>query len=332
MDIHRTALRLGAVAIVGALLFRLAGTQGLPGEIVAWINRPQTAAFLIYLETGRDVRFLASSQVFSPEFAPESSDPLRIDTPVEKLVFSASDAEAVSVYYAGNLRPDLGSLIAAPLDWDLTAPEPTVLILHTHATESYTQNGEPYEESSAWRTLDENYNMLSVGDALGRLLAQKGITAVHDRTLHDYPSYNGSYSDARKSIAAYLEAYPSVRLVLDLHRDAADTETGQLRTVVNTEGGQIAQLMLVMGTDEAGLTHPNWEENLSLALKLHALLEQQCPGIMRPLILRSQRFNQDMSSGALLVEVGAAGNSHEEALGAVEQLAEAIAALARGSQ
>ena len=332
MDIHRSVLRLGAAAIVCALLFRLAGTQGLPGKILDWLNRPQTAAFLIYLETGRDVRFLASSQVFSPEFAPESSDPLWIDSPAEKLTFSEEDGETVSVYYACDLRPDLGNLISAPLEWDLTVPEPTVLILHTHATESYTKNGEDYEESSSWRTLDENYNMLSIGEALGRQLAQNGITAVHDRNLHDYPSYNGSYDHARKSIAAYLKAYPSIRLVLDLHRDAADTETGQLRTVANTEEGQIAQLMLVMGTNEAGLTHPDWEENLSLALKLHAQLEKQCPGIMRPLILRAQRFNQDMSPGALLIEVGAAGNTHDEALAAVEQLAEAIAALARGTR
>ena len=89
---------------------------------------------------------------------------------------------------------------------------------------------------------------------------------------------------------------------------------------------------VAMGTDEAGLSHPDWEENLSLALKLHARLEQQCPGIMRPLILRSQRFNQDMSPGALLVEVGAAGNTHDEALAAAEQLAEAIAALTLGTQ
>ena len=322
MDIHRTVLRLGAAAIVCALLFRVAGTQSLPGKIVDWINRPQTAAFLIYLETGRDVRFLASSQVFSPEFAPESSDPLWIDSPAEGISFSEEDGKTVSVYYACDLRPDLGSLISAPLEWDLMGSEPTVLILHTHATESYTKNGEDYEESSAWRTLDENYNMLSIGEALGRQLAQKGITAVHDRNLHDYPSYNGSYDHARKSI----------RLVLDLHRDAADTETGQLRTVAHTEGGQIAQLMLVMGTDEAGLTHPDWEENMSLALKLHAQLEQQCSGIMRPLIMRAQRFNQDMSPGALRIEVGAAGNTHDEALAAVEQLAEAIAALARGTR
>ncbi len=330
MDIHRSVLRLGAAAIVGALLFRVC-SGGLPEKIAGWISQPEVAAFLIYLETGRDVRFLSSSQVFSPEFAPESPEPLGFGKPEEKPSFSPADGEGVSVYYACDLRPDLGALIAAPLEWDLMAPEPKVLILHTHATESYTKSGEDYEESSPWRTLDESYNMLSIGEALGRSLAQRGITAVHDRTLHDYPSYNGSYNEARKSIAAFLQEYPSIRLVLDLHRDAADTENGQLRTAVDTGDGQLAQLMLVMGTEEAGLRHPDWEENLSLALKLHATLEQQCPGIMRPLILRSQRFNQDMSPGALLVEVGAAGNTHPEALAAVQQLAEAISSLANGT-
>ena len=330
MDIHRNVLRLGAAAIAAALLFRVCSGE-VPEKIAGWMNRPEVAAFLIYLETGRDVRFLSSSQVFSPEFAPESPEPSGIPKPEGKPSFSAADGEGVSVYYACGLRPDLGELISAPLEWDLLAPEPTVLILHTHATESYTKSGETYEESSSWRTLDENYNMLSIGEALGRNLAQRGITAVHDRTLHDYPSYNGSYNDARKSIATFLQQYPSIRLVLDLHRDAADTEDGQLRTAVDTGAGPIARLMLVMGTDEAGLAHPDWEENLSLALKLHAVLERQCPGIMRPLILRSQRFNQDLSPGALLVEVGAAGNTHAEALAAAEQLAEAIAFLASGA-
>ena len=330
MDTHGKVLRMGAAALVCALVFRLA-SRGLPEKIAAWFSQPEAAAFLIYLETGRDVRFSLSSQVFSPEFAAESAAPLFSDLPEDKPVFAPEDADRVQMYYACGLRPDLRALISEPLEWNLTVPEPTVLILHTHTTESYTKTTEDYKESSAWRTLDENYNMLSIGDALGQTLAKNGITAVHDRELHDYPSYNGSYNDARKSSAAYLEEYPSIRLVLDLHRDAADTEDGQLRTAVDLDGQRTARLMLVMGTDAAGLTHPEWEENLSLALKLHATLEKQAPGIMRPLILRAQRFNQDMHPGALLVEVGAAGDSHPEALAAVEQLAKAIITLAKGT-
>ena len=151
---------------------------------------------------------------------------------------------------------------------------------------------------------------------------------IHDRALHDYPSYNGSYSDARKSIRKYLAEYPTIRLVLDLHRDAADTPSGQLRTLASTGAGDCAQLMLVMGSSASGLKHPDWEQNLSLALKLQAVLERNDPGITRSTVLRAQRFNQDLSPGCLLVEVGAAGNTHAEALRAADALAEGILALA----
>ncbi len=330
MDTHGKVLRIGAAAIVCALLIRLAAL-GIPQRWLSWAIQPDMAAFLIYLETGRDVRFSPSSQVFSPDFAGESAAPAVWEKTWVKPAFSAEDASLVDVYDASGLKPDIGSALEASLSWDLTIPEPTVLILHTHTTESYTKSGENYKETAAYRTLDENYNMLSIGDAVGRILAQNGITAVHDRVLHDYPSYNGSYNHARKSVGDYLREYPSIRLVLDLHRDAADTPNGQLRTATTVEGESSAQLMLVMGTDASGLTHPDWEKNLSLAVKLHAALERQSPGIMRPLILRSQRFNQDMSPGALLVEVGAAGNTHAEAQKAAGQLALAIVSLAKGT-
>lgn len=329
MDSHGKALRVGTAAVLCALLLRLVG-MGIPGNILSWVLQPDIAAFLIYLETGRDVRFSAPSQVFSPAYAPESPAPM--EQAAEPLpVFSREDGKTLEVYYACSARPDLGAALAAPLDWDLTVPEPTVLILHTHTTESYTKETEDYEETASWRTLDEQYNMLSIGDALGRILAREGITAVHDRQIHDYPSYNGSYNHARKAISGYLAEYPSIRLVLDLHRDAADTGNGQLRPLVDLEGTSTARLMLVLGTGDGGLSHPGWEENLSLAVKLHTQLERQAPGIMRPLLLRSQRFNQDLHPGALLVEVGAAGNTHGEAIAAAEQLGMAIAALARGS-
>ena len=329
MDSHGKALRLGIAAVLCALILRLS-LAGIPAKLLSWMIQPDIAAFLIFLETGRDVRFSPARQVFSPDYAPESPAPMA--QPEEPLpVFSASDAQGLEIYYACDSRPDLEKALASPLAWDLTSPEPTVLILHTHTTESYTKEKETYKETASWRTLDEGYNMLSIGDALGRLLAEQGITAVHDRQFHDYPSYNGSYNHAREAIREALAEYPTIRLVLDLHRDAADTGSGQLRPLVTLDGTPTAQLMLVLGTGEDGLTHPRWEENLALAAKLHTLLERRAPGIMRPLLLRGQRFNQDLHPGALLVEVGAAGNTHAEALAAAQQLGLAIAALARGS-
>jgi stage II sporulation protein P len=167
--------------------------------------------------------------------------------------------------------------------------------------------------------------------AFQKTLEAGGITAIHDRELHDYPEYTGAYNHSREAAQYYLEKFPSIQLILDLHRDALEQNGKQLRTAATVNGQPSAQLMLVMGTDESGLTHENWEKNLSLGLKLHLQLERQTPGITRPMALRSQRFNQDLLPGALLVEVGAAGNTHTEALLAAEQLAHAIAALAKGT-
>lgn len=324
LDQRHQALRVGLSAILCALVFRLF-SMGIPEKVVSWLTQPDTAAFLTYLETGRNVRFSPSLEAFSPDFV--ESPPASAPEPTQAPLPSFSDPESVEIYNASAKQPDMAALLAKPLTWQLRGEEPTVLILHTHTTESYTKTGQDYRETASWRTLAEDYNMLSVGQLVVEVLAEYGIPAIQDRSLHDYPSYNGSYTDARKSIREYLEEYPSIALVLDLHRDASEGAGGQLRTVASVEGQTAAQLMLVLGTN-----HEDYEENLSLALKLHAQLESQCPGITRPLQLRAARFNQDLSPGALLVEVGAAGNTHAEALLAARELAKAVAALAEGTQ
>ena len=310
------SLRVGAAAIACALIVRLgAGSRSL-------------TSFLIYLETGRNVRFSPSSGDYFPTL-PESAAPVFATQPEpqpEPEVTLPSYAGELSVYNTSGKMADTARLLAQPLRWDLANGEKTVLIMHTHATESYTRHGEDYVESASWRTLDEGYNMLSIGDRVAQLLEQAGIGVVHDRELHDYPSYNGSYAHARAALEQLLAEYPTIRLVLDLHRDAADMGYGQLRTLAQTQGKDCAQLMVVIGGGHAG-----YEENLALGLKLTAQLERQTPGITRELLMRSTTFNQDLCPGAVLVEVGAAGNSHDEALLAADQLAQAILALSGGA-
>ena len=323
MDQQGKALRLGAWAILFAVMVKLSAL-GVFQPLADIVRNPNIQSFLIYIETGRKVRFSPSLDAFSGESPAPQQEMIALPH------FSAADTE-ISLYDAGNLNPDVEALLEKPLSWNLRGPEPTVLILHTHATESYTKKGEAYVETSAFRTLDEDYNMLSIGAHVAQLLSREGISVIHDRELHDYPSYDGSYNHARKSMAYYLEKYPSIQLVMDLHRDASGDIDNQLRTLATVEGQDCAQLMLVMGSNGSGLSHPNWQENLALGLKLQTVLEQLAPGITRPLVLRTQRFNQDLSPGALLVEVGSAGNSHDEALRAAEVLAQAVAALSRGT-
>ena len=325
MDHQQRSLRAGAWVIFCALVLRL-WTGGFFDPVASFLAQPKISSFLIYLETGRTVRFSASDGTFSAFFAGESPAPDFADG--EALpVFAPEDASAIEMRYNCSHRPDLAQLLTEPLDWDLTGPEPAVLILHTHATESYTREpGERYEESAAFRTLDADHNMVRIGERLAELLEAGGLGVIHDMTLHDYPSYNGSYSAARKAIDSWLEEYPSIQLVLDLHRDASGDNSNQMKTHATVAGKSSAQLMLVVGTN-----YDTWRENLSLALKLQVRLEENAPGICRYINLRSQRFNQDKSPGALLVEVGAAGNTQSEALTAVEVLAQGILDLKKGT-
>jgi len=321
-ELHR-ARRVGYTAILCAVILRLFAA-GVPERLYFCYVKPNIDALLTKSETGQNVRFSSSVGTFSPDFM-ESPPPL-IPEATEPPVPAFSGEEAVDLYYAVRKEPDIAALMAKPLEWNLRSEEPTVLILHTHTTESYTKQGEDYRETSSWRTLDEEYNMLAIGSLVADILRENGIGVIQAKTLHDYPSYSGSYIRSRQTVRDALKEYKGIRLILDLHRDAAGEGGRQLRTLAGVEGEASAQLMVVIGTN-----HDAYEENLSLGLKLHVQLENQAPGIMRPLQLRSQRFNQDLSTGALLIEVGAAGNSHREARVAAEELAKAIVALARGT-
>lgn len=251
------------------------------------------------------------------------------------LPFTAADAKKVSLKYGDgcSYRADTKALLLRGLDWNLAASEPTVLILHTHASESYTKlPGQDYDETAEYRTLNTDYNVVALGDKLASLLEQAGIRVLHDRGIHDYPSYNSAYSNSRKSVQDYLRQYPSIQVVLDLHRDAVlNSDGSQYAPTVEIKGKKVAQVMLVVGTNASGMYHPRWEENLAAALKLQAMLEKAAPGITRPTILRAQRFNHDLSDGAMIVEMGTAGNSFWEAMEAVPFLAEALIALMHGA-
>lgn len=330
MKQERQSLRLGLAVIACAAVLRVLGAGPLQA-VTEFFSRKEVAAALIFLETGRVVR-TGTVTATVPE-ATEPTQPQQPQPPQQaQLSFQPEDAALVQVSAVCDYPLELEQLITAPLSWDLTQDVPTVLILHTHATEAYTQTAaQSYQESSAYRTLDDQHNTVRIGAYLAELLRAGGVRVIHDTQLHDHPDYSGSYSYARKSIQQYLKENPSICMVIDIHRDALDlSSSDQLTTHATVEGMDSAQLMMVVGTDAGGNLHPNWQENMALAVKLHAQLEKMYPGICRPISFRTQRFNQDLSAGGMLIEVGAAGNTLEEALLATRVLAEGILSLASG--
>ncbi len=327
---EQKVLRVSTWVLVSALLLRLLSIflPSLSSEAVS---------VMLFLQTGRLVR--PGNIIFTPDptaqtepLSPDPTQPEQQKPENELPVFSAGDAALLAINSGFRYEADLPALLTQPLHWELTADAPTVLILHSHGSESYAPTGE-YAEISPYHTLENDHNMVSVGAYIARLLEAEGISVLHDTALHDQPSYNAAYNNSRESAKKYLAEYPSVQLVLDLHRDSIEDAAGNQVVQTVFAGDQtLAPLMLVVGTDHSGLEHPQWRENLALALKLQTQLEGLCPGICRNINLRTQRFNQDLSAGALLIEVGSSGNSRQEALRSAQVLAEAIISLAHGSR
>lgn len=202
---------------------------------------------------------------------------------------------------------------------------PQILLMHTHATEAYTMaDGDNYEESDESRTTDENYNMIRVGEEMKAVFEELGFSVLHDKTTYDYPGYNGSYGRSLAGVQTYLEQYPTIQVVLDVHRDALIASDGTVYAKTAVIGSEeVAQVMLVVGTDDGGLTHPDWRNNYTLALKLQAAMLAEDTALPRTIDLRSQRFNQHLTPGSLLVEVGTSGNTLRQALAGARLFARA---------
>lgn len=216
-----------------------------------------------------------------------------------------------------NLSDEELSAIASEehkLSLDSSAPQ--VLIYHTHATESFEPyDSDVYDTRSTWRSTDSDKNMIAVGAAIAEAIEAHGIQVIHDHTLHDYPSYNGSYERSAVTVEQYLEQYPSICIAFDVHRDAIQREDTLVKPVTTINGEKVAQLMLVAGCDDSGsLGIPTWQDNLRFGVRLQDQIEQLYPGLCRPLYCTYRKYNQHLTNASLLLEVGSHGNTLEEAI------------------
>lgn len=196
---------------------------------------------------------------------------------------------------------------------------PQILVIHTHGSEAYTQaETDTYVESDPYRTVDNSHNMVRIGDELCSILESRGIQTVHDTTLFDYPNYNDSYTRSMAAIEDWLEEYPSIKIVLDLHRDAIEYSDGSAyKTECTVDGAPSAQILIISGTNNSGLYHPNWQANLAFGFTLQSAMDAAYPGLTRPLKISQYRYNMHATTGSLLIEVGSHGNTLQEALTAI---------------
>ncbi len=230
-----------------------------------------------------------------------------------------------------DLEVNIKELLESPLTFKISKVDsPQVLIIHTHTTETFmTTETDYYTDAFSSRTRDSNKNMVSVGKIVAEILNGAGIKTLHDTTEHDYPNYTGSYSRAAETITGYLKKYPSIRVVLDLHRDAITSgDTDKVKLVTEIGGKKAAQVMLVMGSQSGSVTNfPNWKENLKLAVRLQQKIEQKYPSLARPLSLMPKNYNESLTAGSLLIEFGTDANTVDEAHYSAELVGNALAEL-----
>lgn len=328
----------GAFMIAVSILLRLSMALELDAGAAAAVTQTASnrdfARFLLYLETGEvttapepanepDILLLEKTAPEPPVPEPAQQVP---DLPLPEAL---ADSSQLSISGGCTYSVDKETLLHRPSSLDFSGTDPQILIVHTHGSEAYLQQSDAaYIEAGSFRTLETDKSVIRVGEVLAETLTSYGLSVLHDTTVNDYPSYDTSYYNTLQRIEDWKQEYPGLQMVLDIHRDAVSDESGgPVALSAQLEGEHHARLMLVVGTDQGGLSHPDWEENLANALKLQSVLEGLYPGLCRDLDLRTERFNQHMTPGSLLVEVGTNGNTLEQAERSARLLGDALASM-----
>ena len=227
--------------------------------------------------------------------------------------------------------PDFAALLSADLPFALKDNRTVqVLIYHTHTCESYLDEDSGYYYEDFYpRSTDGEKNVIAVGEKIAASLKEKGVGVVHDKTLHDYPSYEGSYSRSWDTVEAYKKKYPGIVVTLDIHRDAMTADDGtKYKPTFTYNGKKAAQIMIMSGYGEDD-DFPTWKENLIFATKLQKECEDRYPGMTRPLDFGEFSYNMDFNNGSLLIEIGTDANTIDEAKYTGELLGNALSAVLR---
>ena len=289
------------------------------------------AALCLYLFTlylGSDSRsvFVNTMSLKSPETDQtyptdtplDSHTPAETEPPVRPTIVPTTISGGLVIKNSSDYTVNAEELLSQGCPITLEAGVPQILIIHTHSSEAYSPAGlDKYEDLGTNRTLDTNYNVIRIGNELTEIFQSYGLNVIHDTGVYDYPSYTGSYNRSCEAIEKYLAENPSIQIVIDLHRDALCSDEITYKTQADEDGVCASQIMILVGSDASGLEHPDWQQNLRPALYLQNAVYSKYPSLMRPVQLVSYRYNQHLTHGSMILEVGSNGNTLQEALAAI---------------
>jgi stage II sporulation protein P len=215
-----------------------------------------------------------------------------------------------------------------PLSWQPQRnAQPQVLIIHTHTSESFLPSSDYYDLDYTFRSIDSSQNIVAVGAKIAEEIAAQGFAVIHDGTIHDHPVFSGAYKRSADTVKAILEEYPSIKIVLDIHRDGIEQNGKPVAAVAEINGREAAQIMIISAADDGNWGVPDFLENFRFACRLQSRLESDNQGLTRAVLFQYCNYNMHLSHGALLVEIGSHGNTLEQALYAGELFGQSIGRL-----
>ena len=284
-------------------------TSGFPSA--AKNNRPVAETLPTTTETPTD---LADGPSATP---PQGVETGKIKTTTLSLSAANTKGEGVHISNKTGLSINVNDYLNQGMPFSLKeTSQPQVLIVHTHATEAYADSDNGYYvKSASTRSTDNTKNTVAVGEVMAQILNEAGIVTINDATQHDYPNYTGSYTRSADTIKKYLEKYPTIKVVIDAHRDAIAGEGDtKLKPTAQINGQKAAQVMILAGCETGSVENfPNWKENFRFCLQLQRQIEADYPGLARPMSFKACKYNFDMLSGSILIEIGTDANTLEEA-------------------
>lgn len=334
------------IAIVGGMIYFRAPLWQLTAKLTGFSARYELTDGMLWKTTTQKGQPIPQNSplIYSVKEPKEEEEPFPPTPPegvetgtvkTQTLPLSAANTVEGGVHISNKtgLTVDLATYLQQGLPFTLQdTHQPQVLIVHTHATEGYLDGDYGYYLTAAsTRTTNNTKNTVRVGEELARALNQLGIVTIQDTTQHDYPDYNGSYTRSAQTMEDYLEKYPSIQVVIDLHRDAIEGDDGvKIKPTATVGGKKAAQIMILAGCQTGSVEgFPNWEENFRFCLQLQRQLEADYGNLVRPLLFKACKYNFPLSTGSILIEMGTDANTLEEALYSANLLAQALGKVLR---
>ena len=185
-----------------------------------------------------------------------------------------------------------------------------IIIYHTHTTEAYNSLEEilPYDPTEYGKTLNEQYNILNVGNILEENLKNKGFNIIHLENYNDLEGIHGAYDRSYDALQSTLQSSSTdIQLVFDVHRDAY-MEHADEENIIQINNEKVAKIRFVIA-----IGHDGWENNLKWAIELQKKADELYPGLFKPMYIYDRNFNQSATKYATLIEVGNEVDTIEEA-------------------